>query len=261
MLGACLLSMATGCQLYTCTTPLAKAPASLGPEPVRELLGTNRSKDMYEPSLPPPVQTEAEAELVDSNPSVYAVDPQAGSLLYNTDAVASEDRKGAEQEWEASEPPRELSMVMLPTYRIEPPDIIRLQVIKLVPRSPRHIEAYDRLFVNVRGTQKDLPIKNTITVESGGEVTLGPTYGTVLVEGLTIEEAREKIEQHLKKVLENPEVAVQIVRSDNDEPNLSDVYKVEPDGTVTLNRYGRFTWRAKPWRSAPGNRRPSLLVF
>ena len=34
------------------------------------------------------------------------------------------------------EPPRELSMVSLPAYRIAPPDVIRIEVVKLVPRLP-----------------------------------------------------------------------------------------------------------------------------
>jgi protein involved in polysaccharide export with SLBB domain len=250
MLAACLLLMITGCQLVDCTAPLAQAPVTSERESLRELLSSGRSKDMYAPSLPPPVQTETEAEEVVNNQSIYAVDPQAAMLLYDTDAVAADDCR-QQREWDSLEPPRELSMVSLPTYRIEPPDLIKLEVIRLVPRSPCHIELSDRLLINVRGTPKDdLPIKNVFVVESDGKVTLGPSYGKVLVSGLSLEEARKQITQSLKKVLINPEVAVQCLDNDphpqvavqstpsENDPNLSNVYRVGADGTVTLNRFG-----------------------
>jgi len=34
------------------------------------------------------------------------------------------------------EPPRELSMVSLPAYRVEAPDVLQIEVLKLVPRPP-----------------------------------------------------------------------------------------------------------------------------
>ena len=81
-------------------------------------------------------------------------------------------------------------------------------------------------------------------VESGGKVTLGPIYGTVLVEGLTYEEARERIEQSLKSLLPNPEVVVQSTQP-RIELDPNDVYKVEPDGTITLNRFGAVSIAGK----------------
>ena len=49
------------------------------------------------------------------------------------------------------EVPRELSMVCLPEYRIESPDMLQIEVLKLVPRSPYHIQTYDLLFIRAVG--------------------------------------------------------------------------------------------------------------
>jgi polysaccharide biosynthesis/export protein len=234
ILAVCLLPMMTGCQLLDCSSPVVQAPASMERESVRELLGGSRSKDMYVPSLPTPVLSETEVENVDYNQPVYSADPQAGKLLYDTDYVAANDR---EESWDALEPPRELSMVALPAYRIAPPDYILIEAIKLAPRSPNLVQHYDKVAIRVRGTMKDLPIEGIFLVDSEGKVTLGPIYGSVHIAGLTYEEAGEKIRKSLKKVLPNPEVAVLKAPTEND-PKIGDIYQVESDGTVILNRYG-----------------------
>ncbi len=45
----------------------------------------------------------------------------------------------------ALEPPREKSMVSLPAYRVEPPDILQIDMLKMVPLPPYRIEVYDVL--------------------------------------------------------------------------------------------------------------------
>ena len=48
--------------------------------------------------------------------------------------------------------PVEERLVSLPTYIIEPPDILEINAIKVVPKSPYKIEALDYLAINVAGT-------------------------------------------------------------------------------------------------------------
>ena len=79
----------------------------------------------------------------------------------------------------ALEPPRERSMVSLPTYRVEPPDILQIEMLKLVPLPPYRIDIYDVLQIRVLGTILDQPIDNFYLVEGEGIVSLGPAYGTV----------------------------------------------------------------------------------
>ena len=135
------------------------------------------------------------------------------------------------------EPPRELSMVSLPAYRIEPPDVLRLEVMKAVPRPSYRLGAFDVLWIRAVGTLVDRPIDGYFLVEGEGIVTLGPPYGTVRVMGLTTVEAAAAIRQSLQLILQNPEVTVQVVRSASAQ-QFSGFYNVEPDGVVRLHGFG-----------------------
>ena len=73
----------------------------------------------------------------------------------------------------ALEPPRELSMMSLPTYRVEPPDILQIEMLKLVPLPPYRIDIYDVLQIRVLGTLLDQPIDGFFLVEGEGIVTPG----------------------------------------------------------------------------------------
>jgi polysaccharide biosynthesis/export protein len=136
------------------------------------------------------------------------------------------------------EPPRELAKMSLPAYRIEPPDVIQVELLKLVPKPPYRVDTYDILQVVVVGTLLDQPIAGSYLVEAEGSVNLGPAYGRVQVSGLTIEESAQAIEAHLTKTLKYPDVSVQLIQAAN-VPDVNGVYIVGPDGTVNLRSYGR----------------------
>ncbi len=72
------------------------------------------------------------------------------------------------------EPPRERSMVSLPAYRVEPPDILQIEMLKLVPLPPYRIDIYDVLQIRVFGTLLDQPIDDFFLVEGEGIVTPRP---------------------------------------------------------------------------------------
>ena len=57
-------------------------------------------------------------------------------------------------------PPRELSKMSLPDYRIEPPDEIQIEMMKMVPLPPYRLSTYDVLRLDVRGTLLDAPIQS-----------------------------------------------------------------------------------------------------
>jgi polysaccharide export outer membrane protein len=135
------------------------------------------------------------------------------------------------------EPPRELAMMSLPTYCVEPPDILQLEMLKLVPLPPYRVEIYDVLQVRVLGTILDQPIDGFYLVEGEGIITLGPAYGTVRVVGMTVPEATEAITHKLQGVLGNPDVSVQLAHTAGTQP-LTGQYIVGPDGTINLRQYG-----------------------
>lgn len=138
----------------------------------------------------------------------------------------------------ALEPPRELAKMSLPAYRIEPPDVIQVELMKLVPKPPYRLDTYDVLQIVVVGTLLDQPIAGPYLVEAEGSVNLGPAYGRVQVAGLTVEESARAIEAYLANTLKYPDVSVQLIQAAN-VPDVSGTYIVGPDGTVNLRSYGR----------------------
>ena len=153
----------------------------------------------------------------------------------------------------AMEPPRELSMVSLPSYRVEPPDILQIEMLKLVPLPPYRIDIYDVLQIRVLGTMLDQPIDGFFLVEGEGIVTLGPAYGRVRVAGMTVEEASEAITRKLQEVLSKPDVSVQLARTAGTQP-VTGQYLIGPDGTINLRQYGaaaRWPARRSPRFAGP----------
>ena len=130
-----------------------------------------------------------------------------------------------------------MSKVSLPAYRIEPPDLLQIEVLKLVPLPPYRVESYDVLQISVMGTLLDQPIDGYYLIEAEGTINLGPAYGTVRIAGMTIEEAKRAVTDQLLNVLREPQVSVQLARASGMQP-ITGLYLVGPDGTVNLRQYG-----------------------
>jgi protein involved in polysaccharide export with SLBB domain len=135
------------------------------------------------------------------------------------------------------EQPRELSMVSLPVYRIEPPDVIRIEAVKLVPKASYRISSLDVLLIRVLGTLPRQPIARQYPVQADGTVVLDAPYGTIRVEGFTVEEAEAELTRMLKMILAHPTVSIQLVRSAAAE-QITGLYPVQSDGTVNLRTCG-----------------------
>ena len=133
--------------------------------------------------------------------------------------------------------PRELEKVTLPRYVIEPPDILLIEGVKLVPKSPHKIETFDVLLVRVEGEFPEKPIDDAYSVDADGSINLGPTYGRVKVVGLTIEEAENTIRDHLSKTLTDVVVSVSLIASSGAQ-QITGQHLVGPDGRVNLGTYG-----------------------
>jgi len=134
-------------------------------------------------------------------------------------------------------PPREKEMVSLPAYRVEPPDLLQIEVLKMVPKPPYRAGIYDVLQIQVLGTLLDQPIDGYYLIEAEGVVNLGAAYGKVRVAGMTIEQMTRAITEHLRQILRQPEVSVQLARATGMQP-ISGIYLVSPDGVVNLRQYG-----------------------
>ena len=138
---------------------------------------------------------------------------------------------------QTAQPPRELAKAALPVYRVEPPDVIQLEVLKVVPRSPYHIETLDVLQISVTGGFPDQPIANYFLVDAEGQIDLGPGYGRIRIVGMTVDEARRSVDAHLRKILRTPEVSLQLARTSSVQA-ISGNYLIASDGTINLRQYG-----------------------
>ncbi len=133
--------------------------------------------------------------------------------------------------------PRELSKVILPTYRIEPPDMLQIDAISVVPKSPYHLKVLDSLVVQVEGALLDAPIQAEFPIGPGGSINLGQPYGQIKVTGMTVDEAKVVIEKHLASQLKEPAATVALGNI-GAKQQITGPHMVGPDGTVTLGSYG-----------------------
>jgi protein involved in polysaccharide export with SLBB domain len=128
-------------------------------------------------------------------------------------------------------------MVSLPPYVIEPPDILLIAAIKVVPKPPHIIEPFDALLIRVEGGLPEQPIADAFTVGPEGTVDLGPSYGQVKVVGLTVPEAEAAVRTHLSALFTDVGVSISLAFSAGAQ-QIQGEHLVGPDGRVNLGTYG-----------------------
>ncbi len=134
--------------------------------------------------------------------------------------------------------PRELRNVFLPPYVIEPPDILLIDAVRVVPKPPYRIEPLDALLIQASGTLDVLgPVSGIYGVDPEGNVNLGLGYGTVKVVGLTLEEAQKAILKQLQARAKDARVNVALSQARGMQ-QIRGEHVVRPDGTVGLGLYG-----------------------
>ena len=133
--------------------------------------------------------------------------------------------------------PRELDKVSLPRYVIEPPDILMINAIKVVPKPPHRLEPFDGILVRVANAFSDAPIMDAYFLDPEGKIDLGPQYGRVSVVGMTTDEAQNAVRAHLANVLDDPQVTVSLAFSSGVQ-QVQGEHLVGPDGYVNLGTYG-----------------------
>ncbi|MFM7245237.1 MAG: polysaccharide biosynthesis/export family protein [Planctomycetaceae bacterium] len=134
-------------------------------------------------------------------------------------------------------PAKELAKVTLPAYVIEPPDILLIDALRVVPKPPFRIQSFDTLQVIVEGTLLEQPINGLYVVEPGGMLDLGPSYGKVMVGNQSLEEAQDSVFRHLKRVLKEPQVSLTLAQAAGQQ-QIAGEHLVGPDGMINLGTYG-----------------------
>ncbi|HKB42655.1 MAG TPA: polysaccharide biosynthesis/export family protein, partial [Gemmataceae bacterium] len=133
--------------------------------------------------------------------------------------------------------PRELAKVTHPEYVIEPPDILLIDAVRVVPRPPYRVSPLDTIFIRATNVLMEEPINALYGVTPEGTVDLGLSYGSVRVADLTLEEARDAITKVLKETFKNVQVSVSLGQS-RAQQQIRGEHLVRPDGTVGLGLYG-----------------------
>jgi protein involved in polysaccharide export with SLBB domain len=133
--------------------------------------------------------------------------------------------------------PRESRTLSLGPYVIDPPDVLLIDVLRVVPKPPYRLEALDAVLIQATGALEAAPIGGVYGVDPDGTVDLGLAYGRVLVAGLTIDAARSAIEAQVRQVAKTARVQVALSQTQLLQ-QVRGEHLVRPDGTVSLGTYG-----------------------
>jgi polysaccharide biosynthesis/export protein len=125
----------------------------------------------------------------------------------------------------------------LPTYVIEPPDILVVEALQLVPKAPYRLRTGDAVLVTARGVDPSAPINGQYLLGLGGILDMGPAYGSIAVAGMTADEARAAVTQYLSKDWKEPKVTISLVQIAGLQQIAGD-HLVGPDGMIALGSYG-----------------------
>jgi polysaccharide export outer membrane protein len=151
--------------------------------------------------------------------------------------------------------PNEKAKMALPAYVIEPPDVLQINAVQLVPKPPYKLKPLDVLRVVFPASPESLTEKErkdlleggrvasaNYIIEPEGTINMGPLYGKVLIFGMTTDEARKAVEDQIKKQLKKElvdagKVVLELVQAQTMQQVLG-YHLVRPDGTVSLGSYG-----------------------
>lgn len=133
--------------------------------------------------------------------------------------------------------PTEKDKSTLPPYTIEPPDILYIEALRVIPKPPYHLQAGDELALVIEPEDYSLRSGRGYYIDPGGRIDLGPRMPKAQVGGLTVDEATQVVIDILKEELREPEVSLNVVQTTGMQP-ITGEHLVSPDGTVNLGTYG-----------------------
>jgi polysaccharide export outer membrane protein len=134
--------------------------------------------------------------------------------------------------------PRELNKSSLPEYIIEPPDVLRIDAVRIVPKPPYRIQPMDILNIQVTEALPEAPIAGPFVVDPEGKIDLGYNYGTVSLLDLTIPEAQEAIRAWLKQRLKPGFQVIMSLAQSRALQLIRGEHLVGQDGRIALGVYG-----------------------
>jgi len=142
--------------------------------------------------------------------------------------------------------PRELCKTTLPDYIIEPPDVLSIEAISLLPKEPYHLRALDVVSIVATGSPEVAAISGQYNIQPNGTIQL--PFGEIVsddvdrnplrVVGRTVDEVQQTIAAILDKYYIASQVSVSIAELAAQQQIIGE-HLVAPDGKVNLGTYGR----------------------
>ncbi|MEO2046115.1 MAG: polysaccharide biosynthesis/export family protein [Pirellulales bacterium] len=134
--------------------------------------------------------------------------------------------------------PREHAKVSMPDYIIEPPDILTIETIGLIPKLPYRLKPLDVVSVFSAGLPEDLQLAGEYTIQPNGTIQMGHSLGLMRATGKSVLELQADILDKLKEDYREPEVWVTLNQM-GAQQQIAGEHLVAPDGKVNLGTYGR----------------------
>lgn len=133
--------------------------------------------------------------------------------------------------------PSELDRVIHPPYVIEPPDILFIDAVRLVPKAPYRLNPLDVLIIQSSESLPQEPIGGQFTIGPEGYISLGFSYGSVSLAGLTLRQAQQTLQKYIAERVNGAEVSVSLAQFRGVQQTRGE-HLVRPDGTISLGSYG-----------------------
>lgn len=133
--------------------------------------------------------------------------------------------------------PREQTMVIQPDYIVEPPDVLNIEAISLVPKNPYLLRPFDVVSIFSTGLSEEEVIAGDYTVQPNGTIQLGHSFGVVQAAGRSAEELQADLLGKLKQDYKEPNIWVTLLQLGAQQQIIGE-HLVSPDGKVNLGSYG-----------------------
>jgi polysaccharide export outer membrane protein len=141
--------------------------------------------------------------------------------------------------------PKEMAKSSLEDYYIGISDVLTVEVVNLVPKSPYVLQPMDTVYIQAYGLETiETVIDDHYRIQPGGIVALPYPIKTVVIGGMTCEQASEELSKKLQKDVTDEEyrerrgVIVSLETISGLQP-VSGEHIVGPDGCIHLGIYGK----------------------
>ncbi|QDS96066.1 Polysaccharide biosynthesis/export protein [Roseimaritima multifibrata] len=134
--------------------------------------------------------------------------------------------------------PKELCKATIPEYVIEPPDILTIDALRVLPKQPYALQPLDSISVQINKSNGEPLFNASASIDPAGELPLGPEFGSVKASGKTIGQLRTEIKRLVNETYSEPLVGVDLVQIALLQ-QIAGEHIVSPDGKVNLGVYGQ----------------------